>query len=180
MVFKTGALSLGMGGVLSPEYSLKRFAYNITQTTTQKVLTPPFWINMPQLFELYVYSKMIEHNIEFKKEIQFQFSTYGNALDILVSHPEYQMVIDAKYKLKYQNGHLHQDIRQVAGYARLNKVRTELKIKDDRNIPCLIIYPDMVNGVDDFSLINIRNSKRSIKAYYNVYKLGVKLPVIGV
>jgi len=173
-LFKDYKSALQIGG-----YILKRFAYNITQTTTQKVLTPPFWINMPQLFELYVYSKMIEHNIEFKKDIHFQFSTYGNALDILVSHPKYQMVIDAKYKLKYQNGHLHEDIRQVAGYARLNKVRTELKIKDDRNIPCLIIYPDMVNGVDDFSLINIRNSKRSIKAYYNVYKLGVKLPVIG-
>ncbi|WGQ14758.1 5-methylcytosine restriction system specificity protein McrC [Sphingobacterium faecium] len=173
-LFKDYKSALQIGG-----YILKRFAYNITQTTTQKVLTPPFWINMPQLFELYVYSKMIEHNKELKKEIHFQFSTYGNALDILVSHPEFQMVIDAKYKLKYQSGQLHQDIRQVAGYARLNKVRTELKIKEDRNIPCLIIFPDMVSGVDDLSLINIRNSKRSIKAYYNVYKLGVKLPVIG-
>ena len=173
-LFKDYKSALQIGG-----YILKRFAYNITQTTTQKVLTPPFWINMPQLFELYVYSKMIEHNKELKKEIHFQFSSYGNALDILVSHPEYQMVIDAKYKLKYQSGHLHQDIRQVAGYARLNKVRKQLKIKDDRNIPCLIIYPDIVSGVDDLSLENISNSKRSIEAYYNVYKLGVKLPVIG-
>ena len=31
---------------------LKRFAYNITQTSEQKITTPPFWIDMPKLFEL--------------------------------------------------------------------------------------------------------------------------------
>ncbi|MCA4809605.1 restriction endonuclease [Empedobacter stercoris] len=160
-------------------YILKKFAYNITKTSNSKVLTPPFWIDMPRLFELYVYSRMIVSNSEFKKEIHYQFSTYGNALDILVSSPNYQMVIDAKYKLKYKRGHLHEDIRQVAGYARLNKVRKKLNIEDDKTINCLIIYPDMENGIDDFSLDNIQQSKQEIKAYYKVYKLGVKLPYIG-
>jgi 5-methylcytosine-specific restriction enzyme subunit McrC len=155
---------------------LKRFAYNITQTTKQKVATPPFWIDMPRLFELYVYSKMIEANPADKKKILYQFSTYGNALDVLVSKEENQMVIDAKYKLYYQNGHLHEDIRQVSGYARLNKVRKKLEVTDDRNIECLIIYPDMVNGLDELSLSEINSRKRKINAYHKVYKLGVKLP----
>src|SRR5690606_41011824 len=43
-------------------FILKKFAYNITNTTDRKVLTPPFWIDMPRLFELYVYSKMVEDN----------------------------------------------------------------------------------------------------------------------
>ena len=51
---------------------------------------------MPRLFELYVYRKMIEANPADKKEIHYQFSTYSNALDILVSKPNFQMVIDAK------------------------------------------------------------------------------------
>lgn len=157
---------------------LKRFAYNITQTSEQRVKTPPFWIDMPRLFELYVFSKMVEHNPLSKKEIHYQFSTYGNSLDILVSESENQMVIDAKYKLHYNNSHLHNDIRQVAGYARLNKVRQKLKIKDDRNIDCLIIYPDMENGEIDLSLENINHKKQEIKAYHKVYKLGVKLPWI--
>jgi len=161
---------------------LKRFAYNITQTTKDKVATPPFWIDMPRLFELYVYSKMIEANPSDRRAIHYQFSTHGNFLDILVSKPDFQMVIDAKYKLHYQNGHLHQDIRQVAGYARLNKVREKLKVTDDRNIDCLIIYPDMEKGIMDFSLENIINQKNKeenkIKAYHKVYKLGVMLPLI--
>lgn len=157
---------------------LKRFAYNITQTTNDKVATPPFWIDMPRLFELYAYSKMIEANPTDRKAIRYQFSTHGNFLDILVSKPDFQMVIDAKYKLHYQNGHLHQDIRQVAGYARLNKVRKELNVTDDRNIDCLIIYPDMENGLDDLSLENISKEMTLIKAYHKVYKLGVTLPII--
>ncbi|WP_243233295.1 McrC family protein [Flavobacterium pectinovorum] len=161
-------------------YILKRFGYNITQTATQKLAVPPFWIDMPRLFELYVYSKMIEANPVNKKDIHFQFSTYGNALDILVSKPGFQMVIDAKYKLQYQSGHLHEDIRQVAGYARLNKVREKLNLEeeDNVNIDCLIIYPDMENGIEDLSLQTIKDNRKKIEAYYKVYKLGVKLPWI--
>ncbi len=157
---------------------LKRFAYNITQTTNDKVATPPFWIDMPRLFELYAYSKMIEANPTDRKAIHYQFSTYGNALDILVSKEGSQMVIDAKYKLHYKSGHLHEDIRQVAGYARLNKVREKLQVTDDRNIDCLIIYPDMENGLDVLSLENIKENRLPIQAYFNVFKLGVKLPFI--
>ena len=169
--YKDYTTALQMGS-----YILKKFAYNITQTTTQKIATPPFWIDMPHLFELYVYSKMIEHNPKDIKEIHYQFSTYGNALDILVSKPDAQMVIDAKYKLHYQNSHLHEDIRQVAGYARLKKVRNQLNVDDDKNIDCLIIYPDMENGIEDLSLQTIKDKSREIKTYYKVYKLGVKLP----
>lgn len=157
---------------------LKRFAYNITQTTREKVATPPFWIDMPRLFELYIYSQMIEANSSHRKEIHYQFSTYGNALDILVSKENFKMVVDAKYKLHYLNGHLHEDIRQVAGYARLNKVREKLKVTDDSHIDCLIIYPDMENGITDLSLENIVSKRNTIKAYHKVFKLGVKLPLI--
>ncbi|PAM93184.1 restriction endonuclease [Flavobacterium sp. IR1] len=160
-------------------YILKRFAYNITQTSGLKITTPPFWIDMPRLFELYVYSKMVEANPVDKKNIHYQFSTYGNALDILVSKPNNHMVIDAKYKLHYQAGHLHDDIRQVAGYARLKKVREQLNVTDDENIDCLIIYPDMENGISILTLENIIQFREEIKSYYKVFKLGVKLPLIN-
>ena len=158
---------------------LKKFAYNITQTSLKTVASPPFWIDMPRLFELYIYSKMIEANPNYKKEIHYQFSTYGNTLDILVSKSDSQMVIDAKYKLHYQNGHLHEDIRQVAGYARLNKVREKLKANENKNIDCLIIYPNMENGITELTLENIIQFRKEIKAYYKVFKLGIKLPLIN-
>lgn len=159
---------------------LKRFAYNITQTSNKQIATPPFWIDMPRLFELYVYSKMVAANPSDKEQIHFQFKTYGNALDILVSKPNFQMVVDAKYKLYYKTGQIHKDIRQVAGYARLKKVRKQLNLneKDDTNIDCLIIYPDRENGIEKLSLENIKGNLKEIPAYYKVYKLGVKLPFI--
>lgn len=157
---------------------LKRFAYNISQTSETEIATPPFWIDMPRLFELYVYSKMVAANPSDKKQIHFQFKTYGNALDILVSKPNFQMVVDAKYKLHYKLGQLHQDIRQVAGYSRLKKVREKLGLDDDRNIECLIIYPDIENGIEDLSFKSIRDNLKEIPAYYKIYKVGIKLPFI--
>lgn len=123
---------------------------------------------------------MIEHNPTDKMEIHYQFSTYGNSLDIRVSKLDFQMLIDAKHKMHYQNAHLHEEIRQVAGYARLNKVRNQLNVTDDKNIDCLIIYPDMETGLENLSLENIvkDENRKEIKAYYKVFKLGVKLPFI--
>jgi len=157
---------------------LNRFAYNITQTSETEIATPPFWIDMPRLFELYAYSKMVAANPSDREQIHYQFKTYGNALDILVAKTDFKMVIDAKYKLHYKTGQIHNDIRQVAGYARLNKVRDKLGVDDDTNIDCLIIYPDMENGIENMCLENIKDNMKGIPAYYKVYKLGVKLPVI--
>jgi len=172
------------------QYILKRFAFNITQTTEKKVATPPFWIDMPRLFELYVYQKLLQANGNDTEKIRYQFSTYGNALDILVKDRDRSMIIDAKYKLHYKHNHIHQDIRQVAGYARLKRVREELEITDDRHIDCLIIYPDIEHGIDledkaklqdRFSLKSIldsfEDSNNQIPAYHKVYKIGVKLPI---
>lgn len=158
------------------KHILKRFAYNISRTTENKVKTPPFWINMPALFEVYVYSLMLRDNPNQRREILYQFSTHGNALDILVTTPGHHMIADAKYKLSYEKSLLHSDIRQVAGYARLRKVRDKLKITDDRNIDCLIIYPDIENGETDLSLANIMAKRKPIGVYHKVYKLGVRVP----
>ncbi|RZF62201.1 5-methylcytosine restriction system specificity protein McrC [Sphingobacterium corticibacterium] len=173
------------------QYILKRFAFNITQTTEKKVKTPPFWIDMPLLFELYVYQKLLQANGNDTGKIRYQFSTYGNALDILVKNGNYSMIIDAKYKLHYKHSHIHQDIRQVAGYARLNRVREELEIKDDRHIDCLIVYPDLESGIDledlnelkkKFSLDAIKRAfsatKNQVPVYHKVYKIGVRLPIL--
>jgi 5-methylcytosine-specific restriction enzyme subunit McrC len=163
---------------------LKKFAYNITQTTSREITTPPFWIDMPRLFELYCYIQLIKANPADKQYIHYQFSTYGNALDILISKPGFEMVIDAKYKLHYQTKDaLHQDIRQVAGYARLNKVLDKLSKENkafnkDKILPCLIIYPDTSNGTANLSISAIQQEQVELKAYHKVYKLGIVIPMI--
>ncbi|MCJ8498046.1 McrC family protein [Chryseobacterium salipaludis] len=167
---------------------LKKYSYNISNTAELKVKTPPFWIDMPLLFELFVYHKLLKANPSAQNKIIYQFGTYGNYLDLLVKDGANSMIIDAKYKLHYQHSHIHHDIRQVSGYARLRKVRQEvgLDLHDDRNIACLIIYPTMS---DNFEILNLDSMYRlindnkddspfAIKAYHQVYKMGVALPVI--
>lgn len=165
------------------QYILKRFAYNITHTTEQKVETPPFWIDMPRLFELYVYHQLRKANPERKGDLHYQFSTYGNALDLLITYNKQPIVVDMKYKLHYKHGHIHEDIRQVSGYARLKRVRDECNVTDDSNINCLVIYPKVENAdLVDYSLDNISkllNEDNMIKPYYKVFKLGVELPWIN-
>ena len=159
-------------------YILKRFAYNISNTAkSQKIKTPPFWIDMPKLFELYVYHHLL--SAFDSKDIQFQFSTYGNALDFLITKKDSEMVVDAKYKMHYRSSHIHQDIRQVAGYARLAKVYNELGMEDcDENIDCLIIYPTDKELVDAYKFECILNESSEIKAYKRVFKIGIPMPYI--
>lgn len=183
--FKEYKDALRIGG-----YILKRFAYNISQAAEkQEVDTPPFWIDMPRLFELYVYQKLLQANGHNTDKIKYQYSTYGNSLDILIKDGKNSMIIDAKYKLQYKSHLVHQDIRQVAGYARLNKVRKELDIDEDRNIDCLIIYPKIdrirseTTSVDynvyNYSLLNLRKvfqrKENFLKGYYRMYKFGLEL-----
>jgi 5-methylcytosine-specific restriction endonuclease McrBC regulatory subunit McrC len=39
---------------------LKRFSYNISKVSDTKYKTPPFWIDMTKLFELYLFKKLKE------------------------------------------------------------------------------------------------------------------------
>lgn len=168
--FKEYSSSIKLGSLI-----LRRFGYNINKTSEgmgQAVKTPPFWIDMPKMFELYVYSKLLK--IFSETGVHFQFTTYGNALDFLINDNNTKMVVDAKYKLAYSDRHIHQDIRQVSGYSRLTKVYNELKLDDDVLIDCLIIYPDF-NSEKELVL----SDKRAISAYRNMYKLGLRLPLIS-
>ena len=159
------------------QYILKRFAYNISNISKEKISTPPFWIDMPRLFELYVYRQLL--NKFSSHHVKYHFSTYGNELDFLITAPGCEMVVDAKYKLHYQKGQIHQDIRQVAGYARLSKVYKELGFEDDKLIDCLIIYPDIHNGnCQIIDLNDLRKEEYKIHSYRNIYKIGIKLPLL--
>ena len=151
---------------------LKRFSYNITETTQQKVAIPPFWIDMPKLFELYVYKKLQEQ-FGSRGEVHYHFTADYTELDFLLNTPEYKMVIDAKYKTVYEDSRVIDDIRQVSAYARLERVYKALKIDDDRLIDCLIVYPSFEQNTD----LNIAN-KKEIHQYRNIYKLSVSVPLI--
>ena len=153
------------------KHILKRFSYNITETTQHKVSIPPFWIDMPKLFELYVYKKLQE---QFGREaVTYHLTADYTELDFLLNTPEYKMVIDAKYKPIYEEGKVIDDIRQVSAYARLTKVYEKLGIIEDKLIDCLIIYPSLEQNTD----LNIE-SKKEIAGYRNIYKQSISIPLI--
>lgn len=151
---------------------LKRFGYNISNTVNDKIQTPPFWIDMSKLFELYVLGLLKDR---FHNQVQFQCKFNGNEIDYLLKD-NYNMVIDAKYKSKYIHGMHNEDIRQVSGYARLKKVYEYFGIDQGGVIDCLIIYPDQDNGHDKLNEVDLKAVE--IDHYFNVYKVGLKLPHI--
>ncbi len=160
---------------------LKRFGYSISNTEKKSVPTPPYWIDMSKLFELYVLSLLKDR---FYRKVNFDFRTHGNEPDFLLNSREvengadevYKMVIDAKYKLKYLDSREHADMRQVSGYARLRKVYEALGIAQGTVIDCLIVYPDIENGSASLSGIDLR--KEEIPDYFNIYKVGIRLPLL--
>ena len=155
------------------KHILKRFSYNITETTQHKVSIPPFWIDMPKLFELYVYKKLQEQ-FGGREEVLYHFIADYTELDFLLNTPEYKMVIDAKYKPIYEEGKVIDDIRQVSAYARLEKVYKKLGLENSNQlIDCLIIYPSLEENKD----LNF-NKIETIEGYAKIYKQSLSIPLI--
>lgn len=158
---------------------LKRFGYNIKKIEPQNdksVKVPPFWIDMPKLFELYVLGLLKD---KYFNRIQFQIQgTYGQP-DFVLIDENLKMIIDTKYKRKYQEKkYQSDDIRQLSGYARDTRVLSRLGYKtteeQDKVIDCLIIYPDQT--ASDKLSDNLK--EKPIDGFTRFYKMPIKLPVI--
>lgn len=153
---------------------LKRFSYNITQTEQKRVSTPPFWIDMSKLFELYVFKKLRDV-FPGKERIIYHPHFRSKEVDFLINCPEknIKMVVDAKYKPRYKNSTIDiADYRQISGYARLKRVYKSLGIDISQSIDCLIIYPD----TDAEQEIDIRRKEESSE-YSKIYRIGVGIPL---
>ena len=187
-LFKEYAESLKVAKLI-----LRRFSYSIDNATNEvdKSL-PPFWIDMPLLFEVYVLTLLQN---KFKNEIEYQVSGYSGIVDYIRKNSP--LIIDAKYKPIYSDKEIEknisdelksdlekvngrfkiEDIRQLSGYARDKKIRRKFKIKEDSKVvPCLIIYPlDESQGnviMNNDTLLN-----DPIDKFTDFYKFGIKLPI---
>lgn len=166
-LFKEYAESLKVAKLI-----LRRFSYSIDNATSEIDRNlPPFWIDMPLLFEVYVLTLLQK---EYGKEIDYHVSTYGNETDF-IKYDE-KMILDTKYNIKWQDYVFHENVRQLSGYARNISLRRKIMIKeyDDSTIlPCLIIYPNK-NGLEKGDILS---QKEEIKEYIKFYKAGIKLPL---
>lgn len=156
---------------------LKRFSYNITETESndETKLTPPFWIDMAKLFELYVFKKLRDV-FPNDNEVIYHKRAYYQEIDFLINADDIQMVVDAKYKPNYENHNIGKDdIRQACGYARLEEIYKTLNKSYSETIDCLIIYSHQSCPIN-FTKKDLKKQKE--RGYVNFYKLGISLPLI--
>lgn len=137
---------------------------------------PPFIIDMPMLFERYIYALLDE---AYDKSIQYQTGTRADRPDFL--KPDEHLIIDAKYITGWKDNINSDNVRQLSGYARSKGIRHRLLLSDDKTVcPCMIIYPD-ANGVASFSPVSAtdcNNNIHPIDGYIHFFKVGVSLPVV--
>lgn len=131
---------------------LQRFDYSISKSENEIKTVPPFWIDMSRLFEVYVYSKLHK---AYGDAIKFQVSGRLSTVADFIKTDE-KIILDAKYKTHYQNKNsgLLEDIRQLSGYARDDKILKAMGVSQDENIvSCVIIYPEHkkieADGIED-------------------------------
>lgn len=155
---------------------LRRFDYSIDTTYEIEIdhKVPPFWINMPILFELYVLGSLRER---YGKDIQYHLSTHGNELDF--AKLSEQFIIDTKYTDGWNTANEHDYIRQLSGYARNRQIRKKMGISpDDMStvMPCMIVYPS-TSGIRGFKKDKIFDESIDVvDRYIKFYKLGFQLP----
>lgn len=142
---------------------------------------PPFVIDMPILFERYVYSLLAERYGT--HSIGYQISASDSKVDFC-KYDEF-LIIDTKYKTEWQEKTNSDDVRQLSGYARNMDIRRKIGLDEDDNTicPCLIIYPDQENGNTDLKNFNDHlftdNKLNVISKYKKFKKLSVKLPRVS-
>jgi len=157
---------------------LKRYSYNISLTANQEIATPPFWIDMSKMFELYVL-KLLKQVFPNKDEVIYQFDAGGRYLDFLINGSE-KMVLDAKYK-RYDNKSIGiDDIRQISAYSRMKKVIEKLRTGSNL-VDCLVIYLSEEPYSTEENTINLLKEKlkgNEEVSYVQFYKLGISLPTI--
>jgi len=150
---------------------LKRFDYSINEAGEQQETIPPFWIDMSRLYEVYVYSKLEE---AYPGLIKFQEPGHCKTAADFIKIDE-RLIIDTKYKphYDYSSKGILNDIREISGYARDEKILKALKINKGCNllIPCLIIYPEPVlptgNCLTDEERNELSGEKDNPNTFFN-------------
>ena len=166
--------------ILLAKQILKKFGYNITNTNpNEKIFTPPFWIDMSKLFELYVLGQLKD---KYGNEILYgskEAKAKFGLPDFLLTKEDKKTIIDTKYKPLYQeNKYDIENIRQLSGYGRDKGVLNKLGFKttEEQNmavVNCLIIYPDQSTNENLW-----KNDEIEIEGFVKFKKQPIRLPII--
>lgn len=134
---------------------------------------PVFAIDMSRIFEFHVLRLLKNHINGGTVKFQVKAGIMGRC-DYII--PSKHIIVDAKYKRDYLNPNrnetIRNDVREIAGYSRSEKIRRELKVTNRQMVSCLIIYPD------DCKTEQIQGDllQTPLKGVADVYVLGVRFP----
>jgi 5-methylcytosine-specific restriction endonuclease McrBC regulatory subunit McrC len=170
---------------------LSRFGWKINfDISHQEHFIPPFYINMPELFERYCEVKLRE--TVSSENLMVGYGQHDPSSTTEVKNPELRpdfilpqqnMIIDSKYKywiegsdieaLNYKNSRIisRDDLQQVSLYSRHRKILNKL---DNSNYPpkLVFIFPHNKGNVDiDFSLLN-----KEIGNLFEIYSYPLYVP----
>ena len=176
---------------------LRRYDYSINEASQEQHSTPPFWINMSRLYEMWVFCQLEK---AYPGQIQFQVKGHcGTAVDYIKK--DECLIMDAKYKPYYDSSNqgIINDVREISGYARDWKILHELAVNEEfsEEIMCIIIYPGSTvfgsyetipvgekSGIVNFSRNNSVTFKKNllemcseVGLFRNFYKISIGLPV---
>ena len=179
--------------VMVAKMLLRRFDYSISNASVERNTTPPFWIDMARLYEMWVWKKLSD---AYPGQIEFQVEGHCRTAADFIKKDE-GLIIDAKYKphYEYSNRGIIDDIREISGYSRDKKILKRLDKADCGEVPCVIIYPTPVVFKMDESISddekeyvqndtcaklaytgNILPQCTEIKWFRNFYKISIPLP----
>lgn len=170
---------------------IRRFEYVLSSGDEKKI--PPFWLDMSRLYEMYVYSRILENsNINVKFQVGGHFRS---AVDFIATNGDEKWIMDAKYKPRYDgsNSGVLANIREISGYARDTKILRELGASknEENEVKCLIIHPEKITKIDNDEVSQIIANQDELndkidfkglddklsKKFRNFYKLVVALPL---
>ena len=173
---------------------LRKYDYSLQKTEETESKTLPFWIDMPRLYEMYVYA-WLKENVK-DDEILFQAEGYGTtAADYVLKRSG--MILDAKYKPRYENSNagIIDDIREMSGYARDEKILRKFENPQAEKVPCVILYPSSFEEMEKFGgeeteleqtkhaderifgdVFERKVDIKRVRAYRDFYKMRVDVP----
>lgn len=158
----------------------KRFGFNLNSEQKRESYTiPPFYINMPELFERYVEVKL---RSLYKNDLVAGYGKKNGNSYIFGLRPDFivknrKLIIDAKYKYWFENeisdNNFKKDFQQLSLYGRVNEIRDNISLADNEEANILFIYPkqDEKNFTED--------EFESVENFSNIKKLGITIPLLS-
>lgn len=153
---------------------LQRFSYDINMANENVDWTlPPFWIDMPLLYELYTLTMLRKR---FGDSVSYHIATRKDEIDF--GKRDEALIMDAKYVPEWEGEVQSEHVGQLTRYARSSGIRKKLLGTEDglRIFNCLLLYPNE-NGIASFEKQEIlKEEKIESIDYIQFYKLGIQLP----